>query len=234
MSAFEYQLARSARRKTLSIVIRRGQVKVMAPAFLPSATIKAFIDEKSSWIQQKLQTQQGWIDQGTQQNKQFVDGELFYYLGEQYSLVISDATKSAVTLVGDQLFIDLSNRVKTANKAAFIQKLLQEWYKEQLNTYLMVKLGHFSQLMDVCYTGVNIRFYKRRWGSCSSKGQLSFNYVLMMAPSWVIDYVIVHELSHLRHLNHSAHFWAVVRRFYPSYKEATQWLKDNGVKLSLL
>ncbi len=231
MSAFEYQLARSARRKTLSIVIRRGQVKVMAPSFLPAATIRQFVNDKSDWVLQKLQNQQGWVEQDKQAQKQFVDGEIFLYQGFEYPLLISNGSKSGVELVNGRIFVSLSNRVKTINKTTYVQKLLEDWYKQQLSDYLKHRLVTLSQQMDVKYTGVNIRFYKRRWGSCSSKGLLSFNYLIMMAPTWVIDYVIVHELSHLIHLNHSAQFWAVVKRYCPDYKLATEWLKVNGVRL---
>ena len=92
MSAFEYQLARSARRKTLSIVIRRGQVKVMAPSFLPAATIRQFVNDKSDWVLQKLQNQQGWVEQDKQAQKQFVDGEIFLYQGFEYPLLISNGS----------------------------------------------------------------------------------------------------------------------------------------------
>lgn len=233
MSAFEYQLTRSARRKTLSIVIRRGKVKVLAPQSLPSKSIDAFINEKSSWVLQKLQSQQVQVEQEKQSQKQFVEGESFLYLGDEYPLQISAASKSAVELVNGVIFVSLSNRVKTANKAAFVQKLLQDWYKQQLTDYLATRLDDYCAQMQVSYSELNVRSYKRRWGSCSAKGRLSFNYLLMMAPGWVIDYVIVHELSHLTHLNHSARFWAEVKRYYPGYKQATEWLKVYGLALRL-
>jgi predicted metal-dependent hydrolase len=233
MSAFEYQLARSTRRKTLSIIIRRGKVKVMAPIFLSEQVITEFVTEKSSWVLQKLRIQQSWTQQAQVAKKQFVEGESFLFLGNRYSLKICPASKSAIELINNDIFVSLSNRVKPANKAVFIEKLLQDWYKQQIDDYLTDRIAHYARLMAVTPSSINIRFYKSRWGSCSAKGRLSFNYLLMMAPDWVIDYVIVHELSHLRHLNHSAHFWAVVSRHYPGYQSAADWLKVNGKLLVL-
>jgi predicted metal-dependent hydrolase len=233
MSAFEYQLSRSIRRKTLSIVIRRGQVKVMAPVFLSKRTIADFIETKTEWVLKKLQSQQSWVEQSEQSQKQFVDGERFLYLGIDYPLQISNASKSEISLYDNRFFVTVSNRVKADNHSAHVKKMMQDWYKQQLIDYLVHRVEHFAQLIDVTPTDVNVRSYKRRWGSCSSKGLLSFNYLLIMAPNRVIDYVIVHELCHLIHLNHSAHFWAEVNRYYPQHKAATQWLKVEGGSLRL-
>jgi predicted metal-dependent hydrolase len=233
MSAFEYQLQRSMRRKTLSIVIRRGEVKVLAPVFLSKNTIAEFVVAKTPWILQKLQTQQAWVEQNEQGQKQFVDGEVFLYLGESYPLSVGAASKSEVTFHNGYFIVNVSNRVKPENSSNHIKGLLQDWYKQQLSDYLDHRIEHYTKLIGVVHTGVNVRAYTRRWGSCSSKGQLSFNFLLMMAPAWVIDYVIVHELCHLTHMNHSPRFWAKVLRFYPRHKEAKAWLKIEGGNLRL-
>jgi predicted metal-dependent hydrolase len=80
---------------------------------------------------------------------------------------------------------------------------------------------------------MSIREQKTRWGSCSKKGNLNFNWKLIMSPPWVIDYVVIHEICHLRHLNHSKEYWALVEYYMPEYKSAREWLKKNGAKLAL-
>ncbi|MFT4930076.1 MAG: putative metal-dependent hydrolase [Phenylobacterium sp.] len=233
MSAFEYQLSRSSRRKTLSIVVRRGKVKILAPALLPAALIHKFIALKTGWVLEKLQSQQGWAEQETQAKKQFIDGETFLYRGTEYPLQISPGAKSSVELVNGKLFVCVSNRVKSDNFEASVKKLLQGWYKQQITDYLSHRLAYFCDRMRVKHTSLKVRSYKRRWGSCSAKGEVTFNYLLMMAPDWVTDYVIVHELCHLTHLNHSPRFWSEVKRYYPEHKTASNWLRDNGPTLTL-
>ena len=82
--------------------------------------------------------------------------------------------------------------------------------------------------MGVKYGRITVRRQKTRWGSCSSKGNLNFNCLLMLCPDFVVDYVVVHELCHLKQMNHSERFWAEVERVLPQYKEARKWLKENG------
>ena len=95
------------------------------------------------------------------------------------------------------------------------------------------KVHRYAALMGVTYGRITIRFQKSRWGSCSGKGNLNFNCLLMKAPDEVIDYVVVHELCHRKQMNHSPRFWAEVERILPDYKERRAWLKKNGNELLL-
>lgn len=205
----------------------------MAPVFLSNQTISEFVQTKTPWILQKLNDQQVWVEQNEQGQKQFVDGEMFLYLGKEYPLSIGAASKSEVSLNQGYIIVSVSNRVKAQNRENHIKALLQDWYKQQLTDYLAHRVEHFARQIGKSPSGVNVRAYKRRWGSCSSRGMLSFNFLLMMAPIRIIDYVIVHELCHLIHMNHSVHFWAEVRRYYPNHKVAQDWLKTEGGNLRL-
>ena len=93
------------------------------------------------------------------------------------------------------------------------------------------RVRHFAPLVGVTYGGITIRNQHTRWGSCSSKGNLNFNCLLMLTPDHVIDYVVVHELCHRLEMNHSARFWAQVERVLPDYRESLQWLKEHGQEL---
>ena len=93
------------------------------------------------------------------------------------------------------------------------------------------RVRHFAPLVGVTYGGITIRNQHTRWGSCSSKGNLNFNCLLMLTPDHVIDYVVVHELCHRLEMNHSARFWAQVGRVLPNYRESLQWLKEHGQEL---
>lgn len=93
------------------------------------------------------------------------------------------------------------------------------------------RVSYYAPLVGVTYGGITIRNQRTRWGSCSSKGNLNFNCLLMLTPGDVIDYVVVHELCHRREMNHSPRFWAEVERILPNYKESRRWLKENGQTL---
>ena len=102
---------------------------------------------------------------------------------------------------------------------------------QQAVTHFPKRVAYFADALGVNYGRIAIRTQKTKWGSCSSKGNLNFNVLLMLAPPVVLDYIVVHELCHRKHLNHSAAFWAEVERIMPDYRERERWLKENGNQL---
>ena len=137
-------------------------------------------------------------------------------------------------------------RAFVQSKAAWIEKHLQKQsrprpqpltpaqlqaLKTPAREIISQRAAYFAPLVGVTYGSVSIRQQRTRWGSCSGKGNLNFNCRLMLAPPEVLDYVVVHELCHRKHLNHSAAFWAEVERVFPDYREKRQWLKENGGQL---
>jgi predicted metal-dependent hydrolase len=114
-----------------------------------------------------------------------------------------------------------------------IEQALVSWLLRKAEEVIDERLKYYRDIVGVSYNRFCIKAQKTRWGSCSSKGNLNFNWRLIMAPQWVLDYVIVHELSHLRHMNHSKEFWNTVANYMPEYKKAVAWLKENGGSLKL-
>lgn len=110
---------------------------------------------------------------------------------------------------------------------------LEAIYREAAKEYFPKRVYHFAHILGVSYGNITIRDQKTRWGSCSSKGNLSFNWRLILAPPNVLDYVVVHELCHRKEMNHSPKFWALVESVMPDYKQYRKWLKENGNKLTL-
>lgn len=106
--------------------------------------------------------------------------------------------------------------------------------KKRASLVIPERVAHFAPLVGVDYGSITIRSQKTRWGSCSSKGNLNFNCLLLLAPPEVLDYVVVHELCHRKQMNHSPRFWAEVGRILPDYKVRVNWLKENGSRLMLL
>lgn len=110
---------------------------------------------------------------------------------------------------------------------------LEKRYRDSARKLFTSRVEYYVQMTGGCYTSITIRDQKSRWGSCSSRGTLSFNYRLIFAPIKVLDYVIVHELCHLTHMNHSKNFWNMVASVMPEYKIYQNWLKDHGQELTL-
>lgn len=113
------------------------------------------------------------------------------------------------------------------------QRALQMRYIEAAKQYFPCRTAYYAELLGVSYGKITIRDQKTRWGSCSAKGNLNFNWRLMLAPPRVLDYVVVHELCHRREMNHSKAFWNTVETILPDYKELRKWLRDNGNSLIL-
>lgn len=110
---------------------------------------------------------------------------------------------------------------------------LEKRYKEAARSYIPKRVAYYHAMTGGTYNRITIRDQKTRWGSCSSKGTLSFNWRLMLAPPAILDYVVVHELCHLTHMNHSPMFWQAVESVCPDYKNARKWLKEHGNELVL-
>lgn len=242
----EYQLIRSKRRKTLGLQVKHGQVTVRAPYHVSSTFIDTLIQEKSSWLRAKIIAQQGNVD--------FCDysqGSDLLFLGEQVKLNINCAKQASVFICDElgtesalnhrnsiqrQLNVVVSDRIQSrligeVAKAKQVKKQLELFFKTEAEKLIAERLTLISQQTSLIPTKTNIRQYRARWGSCNNRGEVSLNYLLMMTPLFVIDYVIVHELCHLVHLNHSQSFWQLVDKHFPDYKLAKQWLHDNQSQL---
>lgn len=118
------------------------------------------------------------------------------------------------------------------------QKALPKFSKQEIKelankalAYIPERVKYYAPIVGVNYTRITIRNQKTRWGSCSSKGGLNFNCLLMLTPPEVVDYVVVHELCHRKEMNHSKAFWAEVEKVLPDYKSAKRWLRENGGEL---
>ncbi len=123
------------------------------------------------------------------------------------------------------------NRLREAERRRLAA--LEKRYREAARTYFTARVAYYHTLTGGQYTSITIRDQKSRWGSCSSRGTLSFNYRLLFAPPRVLDYVVVHELCHLTHMDHSKNFWAMVERIMPDYRVYRDWLRDHGQELTL-
>ena len=221
---FEVKIVRSRRRKSLSLQVSHEGATIRMPHLLPRKEAEAFVLKKSHWIKQKL------AQAMPPRQRQFIIGEMHDYLGQQYPLIyIPKPGKASLLLKDGQLQI----HAKTQPDPGVIQRLLINWYRQQADDYFTLRTQYFANIMGLQPSKISTRTYKARWGSCNARGEVQFNWQLVQAPIDIIDYVIIHELSHLKHLNHSAAFWEQVSRFYPDYKLARLWFKQQGANLLL-
>ena len=124
--------------------------------------------------------------------------------------------------------IKLENAQNRENEIKYLTDQEIEELAERAVAYIPGRVAYFSKIIGVTYGRITIRNQKTRWGSCSSKGNLNFNCLLMLMPSEIIDYVVVHELCHRKEMNHSKNFWREVEKILPDYKAAEQWMKNEG------
>jgi predicted metal-dependent hydrolase len=226
----DYQLKKSQKRKTISINIKNSEVTVLAPHFVSKSYIDDLIIKKHQWINKKIAEQQ--LNAVVIKNKKSpLENKSFNLFGQEIAICLLRSKVSCIEFDGKTLYLSAASRVK--NIQAHYQKQLKDFLKQSLHTYLDFKLIEVSNSMKLNFTDYQIKTYKRRWGSCNSKKELSFNVLLAGAPKWVIDYVIVHEISHLKYLDHSQRFWSLVYRHYPNVTEAESWLKINAMSLDI-
>jgi predicted metal-dependent hydrolase len=215
------KLVRS-KRKTLALIVETdGTLTVRAPLRMKEADIRGFVEAKRDWIKRK----QDKARKVASPPRQYVDGETFWYLGEELPLRIVPKGKPALVMDGA---FSLTESARSKAETVFTN-----WYRAQARNVLTERVEFFAQKHGFKIGKIRISSARTRWGSCSSKDTLSFTWRLVMAPPDVIDYVVVHELCHLKEMNHSKAFWARVEAIIPDYKDRRKWLKDNGGKLRL-
>lgn len=218
---YPYQLIRSKRR-TLALVINRdGELEARAPMKMPLDVIEAFIMRKQNWIKTKMEQ----VRQSKVKPRLYLAGERFLYLGREYELMFSDDLRLPVEL-NDKLCLASRHQHRA-------KKVLLEWFNQEAYNYIIHRVEFYAIVIGCTPKLIKISHAMQRWGSCSIKGRVNFSWRLIMAPPGIIDYVVVHELVHLKQHDHSKAFWQKVEAILPDYKERRKWLKTNGVSLVL-
>jgi hypothetical protein len=170
--------------------------------------------------------------------KEFISGETFLYLGGEYKLKLSavvDLNELKVNLEQDRLTVNYPAELENdnENKKKAIRDQMISWYRSQAEVKINKLVDIHKKNLNVEPNRVVIKKQKKRWGSCSSKRNLNFNWKIIMAPPAVIEYLVVHELVHLIHPNHSRNFWQTVAEIIPDYQEKKEWLRINGRRLTI-
>lgn len=210
------------KRKTIGIIIKSDlAIRVRAPYWVRNSEIENFIIENKNWIEKKLIELK---NKPKIESKYFVNGERFLYLGKEIKLCLSAGQEFILTET-DELLIPVLYGDN-------IKEMLIRWYKNQANRIITERCKIISERIKINPKKIKINSARTRWGSCSKNGNVNFTWRLVMAPLQVIDYVILHELVHLVHHNHSKAYWSMVENFMPEYKIYEEWLKCNYIYIN--
>ena len=215
-----------SRRKSLSIQIDdQGRVIVRAPRTATDRYIEELISKKRTWIEKKQRLVAERHE--NREYRDFRDGDRYLYLGTYYPLSIqSNHTRgSHLQLKQGRFLLD----EKEHHRA---RELMIAWYRRQAKKTLTELVSRYACNTGLSYKKIRITGAQKRWGSCSSTGNLNFSYRIVMAPEDVISYVVVHELAHLCEQNHSRRFWELVEKIMPEYRKHRRWLREKGHLLS--
>lgn len=212
-----FVLKRSSRRRTVGISIEPHGVQVTAPKRMPIDRVIALVSTKARWIAKHTQRLQR-----VEPPKRFVDGERHWFLGKELKLEVAP--------LQPELFADFSSArpvpsvelrgdtLRVQSGGLGVRDLLEGWYKAQAAQIIPQRVGHYCRGLGWPMPAVLIRNQKKRWGSCNSKGELRFNWRLVLVAPELLDYVIVHEMAHLKVLDHSPRFWRLVEQIMPDYR----------------
>jgi len=216
---------KTSKRRTVSLFVERdGKVSLIVPDNLPIIQIEEVVKAKKSWIYKSLAE---WEDLNASRiEREFVSGEGFLYLGRTYRLKVAEDILENFVFKGNQFLIRKGKLKECA-------EYFKGFYKQKGQEKIPERVIYYSGKMGVKPKSIKILELGNRWASCSPDGNLNFHWKCMMAPLSVLDYIIVHELAHLKHMNHTDAFWNEVDKVISDYKEKAEWLKFNGASMGL-
>jgi predicted metal-dependent hydrolase len=224
-----YEVVRS-RRATADIVIERdGRVLVRAPQTIPDERIEDMVEAKRYWIYKNLAE---WRDlNATRVLREYRNGEGFLYLGRSYRLLLVADQVDALLLKGGRF--RLRRDLVDLGEIAAARTAFRDYYIARGIERITQRVNYFSPKVGIVPRKMDVRELGNRWASCSPSGNVAFHWKCMMAPQTIIDYIVVHELCHFHHLDHTGAFWNEVDKVMPSYRERKEWLKKNGAAMDV-
>jgi predicted metal-dependent hydrolase len=209
-----------------------GRIRVSAPVQTPMKEIRDFLQKHVDWLETNAKRFSEL--RSAYPPKAYVEGEEFLYLGRRVKLHFEQGArrKTSCSVRGDELLVLLPSG--DLPYGSEIIDAIDACYESEGRRILGDRLKYFSDRMELWPSAVSYRSQKTRWGSCSSRGRVSLNWRLAFAPPEIIDYVVVHELSHLKHYNHSARFWALVETQIPGALSKRNWLRVHQYEADFL
>jgi predicted metal-dependent hydrolase len=226
----EYWLLPGSPRKTTDIVIERnGAVTVRPPENYTPEQVDQVVESKRLWIYRNLAE---WKDlNASTVIREWVNGETFLYLGRAYRLSLVSNQEIALQLKEGRFC--LSRKVIEMGGAEAAKQAFESYFIDRGMQRFTERVAYFEPKVGVKVAGIKVKEMGYRWASCGTKGLLNFHWKCMMAPPRIIDYIVVHELCHYHHRDHTDVFWNEVDKVMPDYRERKEWLKKHGASLTL-
>jgi len=215
------QVIRTKRKSIALIINSSGELIVRAPYVVGDSEIRAFVEKKQMWIKKKCSAVKAFDEKHLSMT--IAAGETLVFLGNEYIIDILDGKQ--IVLDGNKILIPDDKNSK---------EMVVDWLREKAIILLLKRTDKYAKVMGVEPGRIKISEAKTRWGSCSYNNNLSFAWRLVMCPYSVIDYVVVHELCHIEHKNHSKDFWLSVKSILPTYTEQKNWLKTNRKLMEMI
>lgn len=225
-----YRIKRSARRRTVSLEVRDAQLLVRAPLGVSERELHRLVQRKAKWVQSKLQAQEQLLAQVPEYR--YASGTALPWLDSHLTLEVGTAATGGAERRQQTLWVGLSDRSRLAPEEQ-ARRLVHRWYREQALALLSTKTHRLAERIDRRCSGVKVRLTRSKWGHCTVRGEIQYNWHIVLAPESVVDYLVAHEVSHLRHHNHSRAFWQQVEQLCPDYRRQREWLKAKGRLLVL-
>lgn len=230
---FEYEILRKKKKNIAIQITPDGIVRVTSPEYIEDSYIYDVVYKRADWIISKLKLVKDMNN--TILNKVYSKGDGIVYQGKEYKLKVIDEDKvqEGIKLKCGEFEVRVNAELDDNEKEKHIREKLREWYKHEAFKVFKERTRFYSEILRLYPNNIRVKEQKSLWGSCSSKNNINFNWKLIMAPEAVLDYIVVHELCHLKHRDHSKNFWNLVEKIIPDYKEKRKWLKENGRSLNL-
>ncbi len=204
-----------SRRITLRIAPGTAQPELVLPRGLSEKKGISFLHDKVDWLEERLSKYPAPVP--------FNEGEVVPFLGDLLTIHHVDARRADVRKEQDRLVV--------AAPKPRISNAVRDWYKREAGCEITVLAKQKSAMFDRPYGRLTIRDTKSQWGSCSAKGDLNFSWRVVMAPGYVLDYLVAHEIAHLAEMNHSMRFWNIVENLSDDFERGRNWLRLNGHEL---
>ena len=221
-------IERTKRKRTISLQVKDNKLIVKAPRTATRKSLDDLIQRKQSWIKKRAILN---FEEQNLKNREFINNEKFYFRGNEYRLSLILGRNKAVKIAGGLLIVTYIDDQSILRST--IKSLLEEWYLKESTKILKARTEELAQQMSVQPSGITVKNYNSKWGSCSANNKISYNWRIIMAPDCIVDYLIIHELSHIIEPNHSKNFWQQVKNHCQDFQKKRKWLRENGHKLVL-
>jgi predicted metal-dependent hydrolase len=232
---FTYRIRRSRRVANARIVVKPGEVEIVAPWQMPEHKLHKFVEAKQQWVSQALKKleassplQSGFVPEV------YKSGAIITYQGNAYPLTVKPSKLKRVKIeFSDGYIAHIPQTMPTEEHHQQIRDALIRWMKKQTKQLVQQIVEVHALRKQLFPRSITIKTQKSRWGSCGIHNDININWLLLIAPIEVLEYVVVHELCHIKEKNHSRQFWDLVADHLPDYKSRRNWLKKQGRSLMM-